>query len=279
MTAPIDHLLLVGCGNMGGAFVRRWLDQDVVGRLTIIDPNADTLARLQLTDDQAPRVTLVEDAADLDMSQAPRAIMLAVKPQIMADALRQVAPLTRSPVLVLSIAAGTSLTRLCAGLDVGAQMVRVMPNTPALVGQGASALIAAEGVAAEDKGLAERLMAAVGQVFWLDHEDQIDAVTGVSGSGPAYVFHLVEAMAAAGVAQGLKPDLAMALARQTVVGAGALMAGAPDRTAEALRVSVTSPNGTTQAALQVLMDQADGLTPLMARAIDAAVVRARELGA
>ena len=151
-----------------------------------------------------------------------------------------------------------------------------MPNTPAAVGAGASALIANAGCSDDDKALASALTDAAGISVWLDHEDQMDAVTGVSGSGPAYVFHMIEALTAAAEAEGLAPDLALALARQTVIGAAALAAASPE-TAETLRVNVTSPKGTTEAGLVALMDSESGLTSLMQKTVSAAANRSREL--
>jgi len=151
-----------------------------------------------------------------------------------------------------------------------------MPNTPAAIGQGITAIVGNAHTSAAQLDLAGLLLGAVGQVVRLDTEEQMDAVTGVSGSGPAYVFHMIECMAKAGEAQGLAPDLAMQLAQATVAGAGAL-AEAADETPDELRKNVTSPNGTTQAGLNVLMDEVAGLPPLMARTVAAAADRSREL--
>ena len=151
-----------------------------------------------------------------------------------------------------------------------------MPNTPAAVGRGITAIIGNEHASAADVDLADHLLSAVGQVVRLETEDQMDAVTGVSGSGPAYVFHMIECMARAGEAQGLAPDLAMQLAKATVAGAGALAETAEETPAQ-LRVNVTSPNGTTQAGLEVLMNETKGLPPLMENTVRAAADRSREL--
>ena len=161
-------------------------------------------------------------------------------------------------------------------MGAGTPVVRAMPNTPAALGRGISAIVGNAAAGEAGLALAEGLMAAVGEVVRVRTEAQIDAVTGVSGSGPAYVFHMVEAMAAAGEAEGLAPDLAMRLARATVAGAGYLLDHSPDSAAD-LRVAVTSPGGTTAAALAHLMDPDTGLPPLMRRAIAASAARAREL--
>ncbi|MBK5926018.1 pyrroline-5-carboxylate reductase, partial [Rhodobaculum claviforme] len=178
--------------------------------------------------------------------------------------------------LVVSIAAGTSLAAFDSAFGAGTPVVRAMPNTPAAVGRGITALVGNATASDADMDLAESLMAAVGETVRLEAEAQIDVVTALSGGGPAYVFHLIEAMAAAGAAQGLPEDLAMRLARATVCGAGEL-AHRDDAPASQLRVNVTSPGGTTAAALAHLMDDATGLPPLMARAVAAATARAREL--
>jgi pyrroline-5-carboxylate reductase len=178
--------------------------------------------------------------------------------------------------LVLSVAAGTPICAFEAALGAGTRIVRAMPNTPAAIGQGITAIVGNGAADAEDLAMAEALLSAVGQVVRLETEDQIDAVTGVSGSGPAYVFYMIDALAAAGEAEGLPPDLAMA----TGQGHGGRRRGAgdePEETPEQLRVNVTSPNGTTQAGLEVLMDEATGLLPLIRRTVAAAADRSREL--
>jgi pyrroline-5-carboxylate reductase len=174
------------------------------------------------------------------------------------------------------VAAGTTVAAYEAMLGAATPVVRAMPNTPAAVGRGISAIVGNGAASADHLDQAETLLRAVGQVVRLDSEDQMDAVTGLSGSGPAYVFHMIECMARAGEAEGLAPALAMQLARATVAGAGAL-AEAADESPAQLRENVTSPNGTTQAGLGVLMDEGTGLPPLMARTVAAAAARSREL--
>jgi pyrroline-5-carboxylate reductase len=179
--------------------------------------------------------------------------------------------------LFVSIAAGTSIATFAEALGARTPIVRTMPNTPAMVGRGITGICANDYAGPEGLALARALMSAVGEVVELEGEHQIDAVTGVSGSGPAYVFHLIEAMASAGVAEGLAPDVAMQLARATVCGAGEL-AYQSQEPASQLRINVTSPGGTTAAALTVLMDEATGFAPLLKRAVKAAADRGRELG-
>jgi pyrroline-5-carboxylate reductase len=203
--------------------------------------------------------------------------VLAVKPQMMGAALPALQALGNGSTLFVSIAAGTTIASFEATLGSDTPIVRTMPNTPAMVGRGITALCRNGRVPDADMDLAQELMAAVGQVVVLEREDLIDAVTAVSGSGPAYVFHLIEAMAAAGEAEGLPADVAMQLARATVCGAGELAFQSPE-TAAQLRINVTSPGGTTAAALGVLMDPVTGFPALLKRAVKAAADRGRELG-
>ena len=178
--------------------------------------------------------------------------------------------------LFVSVAAGTTISFFEQTLGMDTPVVRAMPNTPAAISQGITAIVANTRAGAQGLDEAELLLSAVGEVVRLDEEAQIDAVTGVSGSGPAYVFHMIETLAAAGVEQGLPADMAMQLARATVAGAGALAMQADEDPAQ-LRINVTSPNGTTQAALEVLMDAEHGFPALMRRAVAAAADRSREL--
>jgi pyrroline-5-carboxylate reductase len=264
-TVARDGLVLLGCGKMGQAMLSGWLAAGLpASQVWIVEPNpASALAALGVR-------------INVPLPSRAAAVVLAVKPQMMEQALPQVAGLAGSGAMFLSIAAGLTLKWFEARLGAATPIVRAMPNTPAAVGRGISALIPnAPGAAAMP--LAEALLGAVGRTVRLDAEAQMDVVTALSGSGPAYVFHLIEAMAAAGEAEGLSPDLAMALARATVCGAGELAHQSPE-SAATLRVNVTSPGGTTAAALKVLMDEATGLPPLMARAVAAAAARSRELG-
>jgi pyrroline-5-carboxylate reductase len=257
-------LVLLGCGKMGSAMLAGWLDRGLApAAVHVIDPApSDWLTQAGVRLDGAP-------PAD------PAVLLVAVKPQMMEAALPEVTHLGGGGTLVVSVAAGTPLARFEAAFGPGTPVVRAMPNTPAAVGQGITALAANDAAGAEGLATAEALLSAVGRVVRLADEAQMDTVTGVSGSGPAYLFHMVEALAAAGEAEGLTPDLAMALARQTVVGAGALLAGS-DESAAQLRVNVTSPQGTTAAGLDVLMAE---LPDLVRRTVAAAAARSRELGA
>jgi pyrroline-5-carboxylate reductase len=225
-----------------------------------------------------PSEWLKETGVDLsgDLPDAPAVVLVAVKPQMTADALPSLRHLGNAQTLFVSVAAGITLGTFAALLGEATPVVRAMPNTPAAVGQGITAIVANKvaGAAALDE--AEQLLRAVGDVVRVEDEAQIDAVTGVSGSGPAYVFHLIETLAAAGEAQGLDAETAMRLAKATVAGAGALAMQAEETPAQ-LRINVTSPNGTTQAALEVLMDEANGFPALLNRAVTAATERSKEL--
>jgi pyrroline-5-carboxylate reductase len=261
-------LVLLGCGKMGQALLDGWLASGLAaGAVTVLDPApSDRLAALC-------RDGLRLNAA---LPEAPAACLLAVKPQMMADALPRVAALGGGRTLIVSVAAGTTLAQLERTFGPGTPIVRTMPNTPAAVGRGITALIGNAHAQEAALDLAETLMAAVGDTVRLDDEGQIDAVTGLSGSGPAYVFLLIEAMAAAGEAEGLAPDLALKLALATVAGAGELArrSSAPPAV---LRRNVTSPGGTTAAALGVLMADETGLPTLIRHAVAAAAARGRDL--
>lgn len=259
-------LVLLGCGKMGSAMLAGWLDGGLpAASVWVLDPMpSDWL-----------RGTGVHLNADLP--SAPAIVLVAVKPQMMAEALPVLAPLGQGDTLFVSVAAGTPIAFYEDVLGAETPVIRAMPNTPAAVGRGITALVGNSHADAAKMAQAEGLLAAVGQTVRLTDEAQMDAVTAVSGSGPAYVFHLIETMAAAGEAEGLPADLAMTLAKATVAGSGAL-AEAAEESPSQLRVNVTSPNGTTQAALEVLMDESDGFPSLLRRAVAAAANRSRELG-
>ena len=265
-------LLLVGGGKMGEALLAGWLGQGVpAAAVRVIEPAADRRAWLT----SRYQVPTVAEPDELGADVYPAVLLLAIKPQVMDAALPAFVARCAADTLVLSIAAGKPIALFERALGVGRAVVRAMPNTPAAVGRGVTVLCANASASASARLLAERLMAAVGIVRWVDDEELMHAVTAVSGSGPAYVFHAIEALAAAGARVGLPVGLAMDLARATVTGAGEL-AYQSDTPAERLRADVTSPGGTTQAALKVLMAP-DGLESLLARAVAAAAQRSREL--
>ena len=261
-----DGLVLLGCGKMGSALLAGWLEAGLPpGSIWVLEPN--------------PTEWLKGTGVHLNagVPPAPAVALLAVKPQMMGAALPALQALGNGRTLMVSIAAGTSIATFESVFGPRTPIVRTMPNTPAMVGRGITGICGNAHAGAAGLALARALMQAVGEVVELDGEHQIDAVTAVSGSGPAYVFHLIEAMAAGGVAQGLAPDVAMKLARATVCGAGELAWRSPE-TASQLRINVTSPGGTTAAALSVLMDETTGFPPLLEKAIKAAADRGRELG-
>ena len=266
LTAPAARgLVLLGCGKMGSAMLSGWLKGGLPpASVSVIDPAP------------APEVTGTGVRVNGPLPPDPAVVVVAVKPQMMQAALPGLVALGGGETLFLSVAAGITLAGYAAILGAATPVVRAMPNTPAAIGQGISAMIGNAAATPAHLDLAEALLSAVGQVVRLSDEAQMDAVTAVSGSGPAYVFHLIETMAAAGVAEGLAPDLALRLARATVAGAGALaeVTGTDPAT---LRRNVTSPNGTTQAALEVLMDPATGLPALIPAAVRRARQRSEEL--
>ncbi|WP_299152069.1 pyrroline-5-carboxylate reductase [uncultured Tateyamaria sp.] len=257
-------LVLLGCGKMGSAMLAGWLARGLPATsVWVMDPAPSDWLRGSGVHVNAP------------LPDAPAVVLIAVKPQMMGDALLELVGFGGSDTVFVSVAAGTPLSAFEAVFGADTPIVRAMPNTPAAVGQGITAICAnAAGQGALDE--AETLLSAVGAVVRLEDEAQMDAVTGVSGSGPAYVFHMIETLAAGGVAQGLPPELAMTLAKATVAGAGALAAAAKEDPGQ-LRINVTSPNGTTQAALEVLMDEQNGFPALLPRAVAAAAARSREL--
>jgi len=212
---------------------------------------------------------------DLSGLSSPAVVLLAIKPQMMDVALASVSPLFGSGTMAVSIMAGKTIAGMAQHLPPGAAIVRAMPNTPAAVGRGITAAVPNERVTPAQRQAADALLRSTGAVEWVEDESLIDAVTAVSGSGPAYVFHLVEALASAGVTAGLPEGLAMRLARATVSGSGELLHQS-DQPAAILRQNVTSPAGTTAAALAVLMAP-DGLEALMCKAVAAAKQRATEL--
>ena len=262
-------LLLVGCGKMGGALLDGWLASGSVARVVVVEPNDFGATAGH------ERVLRCAGADALPSRLAPDVVVLAVKPQVLGgvvpDYRRFVGPAT----VFLTIAAGKPIRWFEEQLAPAAAVVRAMPNTPASVGRGVTVTCANAAVTEGQREACEMLLRAVGDVAWIDDEALMDPVTAVSGSGPAYVFLLIEALAAAGVKAGLPEELAMRLARATVAGSGEL-AHRSIEAAGTLRRNVTSPGGTTEAALKVLM-AGDGLQPLMDRAVAAATKRAGEL--
>ena len=267
--SKIGPVMLVGAGKMGVALARGWLDAGLPpDNLIIVHPRPGE-ALLELAEDYD--LTLSTEARGL----TPNVLVVGVKPQVMDGVLESLAPVIAPHTLVVSIAAGLDLARLAS--KAGTQrIVRTMPNTPVQVRKGITGVVPGPDVSAEDRMAIDALFSASGMVVWLDEESQIDALTAVSGSGPAYIFHMVEALAAAGKRQGLPDAIAEQLARGTVIGAAALM-DAGKLSPTVLRENVTSPKGATAAGLAVLMGE-PGLTELVDRTVSATRKRAEELG-
>jgi pyrroline-5-carboxylate reductase len=261
-------VVLVGAGKMGAALLEGWISLGVdPTRIAIIEPQPTAA----LAAFAARGLRINAPAASLHAA----AIVIAVKPQIAPHVMPEVAALMAPSTVALSIMAGRTLTFVAGVLPPGAAVVRAMPNTPAAIGRGITVAVPNAAVSSAQRRLADALLAATGAVEWIDDEALMDAVTAVSGSGPAYVFLLAECLARAGEKAGLPRGLAARLARATVAGSGELLQRSPDGAA-VLRHNVTSPGGTTAAALDVLMAP-DGLEPLMERAIAAATKRGRDL--
>ncbi len=258
-------LVLLGCGKMGSAMLAGWLERGLpASSVWVSDPNPSDWLKAQ-------GVHL-----NTDLPASPAIVLVAVKPQIMKAALPSMAHMAHSDTVFLSVAAGIPIAGFEDLLGDDTPIIRAMPNTPAAIAQGITAIIGNAHTTGAQLDQAELLLSAVGQVVRLEDEAQMDAVTGLSGSGPAYVFHMIESMAAAGEVQGLSAELSMKLAMATVAGAGAL-AMQSDDSPEQLRINVTSPNGTTQAGLEVLMNTDTGLPDLMRKTVAAATHRSKEL--
>ena len=266
-TAELPPILLVGGGKMGGAMLLGWRERGVAPSV-IVDPSPAAAGLA------TPGAQVVLDAAAVPDGFAPQAVVFAVKPQNAAEVVPGYARFAGGAVF-LSIMAGRDLKGLRAMLPPAAAVVRAMPNTPAAIRQGITAAYAGPEISAAQRALCDALLQAVGEVAWVEAEAQLDAVTAVSGGGPAYVFLLAELLEKAAIEQGLPPGLARRLAQRTVSGSGALLAATPGDAA-LLRQAVTSPNGTTERALAVLMDP-DAWPATMSRAIAAATARSREL--
>ena len=254
---------------MGGALLKGWIAQDI-RPIAAVEPNPD---RRLVSLARANGIALFKNIDELAGTPVS-ACVVALKPQVLRTEAIRLRPIARSGALMISIAAGTGIASLRNAWG-RASIVRAMPNTPGAVGKGITALYAPSSVRAELRGVAERLMTGLGTTFWARHESWIDTVTAVSGSGPAYVFLFVEALAAAAREQGMPPAVAEQLARATVTGAGALLEQ-DARHPDALRSDVTSPGGTTEAALRVLMEN-NALEQLIRKAVAAARRRAEEL--
>ncbi|MEW7006407.1 pyrroline-5-carboxylate reductase [Lentilitoribacter sp. EG35] len=266
---PDRPLVLVGAGNMGGAILRGWIKSDIdPATIYVSDPGLSSELQ-QYLDKHS-----IRHGAAMPDDMIASILMVAIKPQMMENVLPNFVSGVDDDTLIVSIAAGTTISKMKSFLPSG-KIVRAMPNTPAMVGRGITGIAAEDGVSTNSREEITKLLEVCGPVAWLDNEEQIDAVTAVSGSGPAYVFLLAECMAEAGCKAGLDREIAMRLARETVSGAGELMRQSEDA-ANVLRENVTSPGGTTAAALSVLMAD-EGMQKLFDAAIAAAKLRSEEL--
>ncbi len=262
-------LLLVGCGKMGAALLSGWVESGAAGRFVVVEP-----AGLPRRFASLGEISWHSSPATLPADLEPDAVVFAVKPQILDAVLRDYRHWARGETLFLSIVAGKTLSGLARHLGEAA-IVRSMPNLAATIGRAITVACANPRVSEAQKGLCDRLLAAIGESLWVEDESLFDAVTAVSGSGPAYVFLLIEALARSGEKEGLPADVALRLAKSTVAGAGEL-ARLSEESPSRLRENVTSPGGTTEAALGVLMGK-EGMIELLERAIAAASRRSREL--
>jgi pyrroline-5-carboxylate reductase len=266
------RILLAGCGKMGSAMLAGWLEQGIIPEnVTVVEPNKGTATALR----NQFGVTTTTSPDDLNFNTKPNVIIFAVKPQIMDAVAPAYARFVGTEVVYLSIAAGKPIAYFENTLGKTAAIVRAMPNTPAAVGRGITVNCANGHVSKEQIALCSYLLNSVGEVAWVDDEEQIDIVTALSGGGPAYVFLLAECLGEAGIRAGLPEELARRLARVTVAGSGELLHRSTEDPAT-LRQNVTSPGGTTAEALRVLMAD-NGWQPLLDEAIAAATAKSREL--
>lgn len=267
----MKNVLLIGAGHMGFAMLRSWIGM-AGHRFAVVEVN-DALRKRA----QEVGASSYVDLSDLPPDYRADILVIATKPQGVAAAIAAGRDHLISGGLVISIAAGVTIDGMRHKAGENVVIIRAMPNTPAAIGEGMIVCCASGNTYASDRHHTETLLAAIGRVVFVEDEGMMDAVTAVSGSGPAYLFSFLEAFSAAGVSVGLSPDLAMQLAKQTLYGA-AKMALDPSADPSALRKEVTSPNGTTAAALSVLLDADKGLAPLMRYAVEAARSRSEELG-
>ncbi|PPD13743.1 MAG: pyrroline-5-carboxylate reductase [Methylobacterium sp.] len=271
MSAPLSvpPLLIYGCGKMGGAMLKGALAGGwPASRITVVEPHP------------AAELLTLQREAGFALNPAEPALaglmLISIKPQMLDTAAEGLSRCLDAQSVVVSIMAGKSITDMERRLPQVTRFVRAMPNTPAAIGRGITGAYATEALSETDRAAVTRLLETTGRLEWVASEALIDAVTAVSGSGPAYVFHMVEALAKAGETLGLEPGMAARLARATIEGAGELLFQEAETSPAQLRQNVTSPGGTTAAALEVLMGE-NGLTPLMTRAVAAAEARARAL--
>ena len=263
-----SSVLLIGAGRMGTALLNGWV-ANKVRNITVVEPNQTTSLKKFA---KKYHFNLATNISDLSKNIKFETVVVAIKPQVLKAEAAELKDVAHNAT-VISIAAGTSIKSLKGAWGKGARIVRAMPNTPGSIGRGITGLYAAKGVRPVDINRADKLLSALGETVWVKNEDLIDSVTAISGSGPAYIFHMVEALTTSGMSQGLPRLKAEQLARATVMGAGRLLES-NRKSAKSLREEVTSPGGTTEAALKKLTR---GMTPLMERTVTAAKKRAKQL--
>ena len=269
------NITLIGCGNMGGAMLRGWLKTGIINKAYIYTRSgiAEDLQHNAYIENFTDTATLQQNLGASDL------LILAVKPQSMAALMDEIGTTIPKTLPVMSVAAGLSQNFFSKYIGMDHPFIRVMPNTPSAIGRGMSGAYASPSVHPTSKAAVNALLSAIGHYIWIEDEAQIDAVTAVSGSGPAYIFHFIEALTAAAKSIGFDDTSATALARQTVSGAAALANAQPDIDAATLRKNVTSPGGTTEAGLKVLMEHAPvNLEELLTETVKAAEQRGKELG-
>ncbi len=261
-------IILVGCGKMGSAMLDGWIKGNIADEYIVIDPKVNT---------PPIGIKLFKNISEINSNTQADIVIFAVKPQIAPDIIPNYKKFVSDKTIFISIMAGITIDKIENLLSNRAKIVRAMPNTPAAIGRGITAIYANQNISKNDKDLAKKILLSVGEVVFCHTENMMDAVTALSGSGPAYIFLLVEAMTKAGIKMGLSTEIAEKLARQTVIGSAHLLDIEKSKSAQKLRENVTSPNGTTAAALEILMNSNDGLPKLMERAIKAASKRSQEL--
>lgn len=274
MSSPNSSILLVGCGKMGAALLLRWIEQqNMPWDISVIEPHEGVAKRLSTSH----AIGVYTSAQLLPVDYMPHCIIFAVKPQKMEEVLPYYRQRFQRVPLYISIAAGKTISFFAEHLHANARIIRAMPNTPAIIGQGITALSASLNCQIQDKHLAEALLGCVGDYVWLENESLMDAATALSGSGPAYVYYFMECMVRAGIEAGIPENIAKKLVDQTLKGSCELAMKSTE-SLEKLRQNVTSPGGTTEAALAQLMSD-QGLMLLMQRTISAAIKRAKDLSA
>ncbi|MCP4393600.1 MAG: pyrroline-5-carboxylate reductase [Alphaproteobacteria bacterium] len=267
-----QKILLIGCGNMGGAMLNAWLAKWDAANFCVVAPSETTRAPLA-----EKRVITAANSDQIPEDFAPTLIMIAIKPQMMATILPEYKKFADNGAAFLSIAAGKTISFMEDILGKDTAIIRTMPNTPAAIGKGVTAAIANKTTSPEIQALCDELLKENGTTIWLENENQIDPLSAISGSGPAFLFHFVESLEAAALNLGLPFEMAKVLAKETVVGSAELL-NQSSETPSQLRINVTSPKGSTEAGLKHLMDDKDGLIELMKKTTKASTARAKELG-